>query len=217
LKDGRVDSVCRRTKPNAEGHMFAFPLGGREAHLLPSAYTVTLSLPLTNSRMRLHSAFNYGIHAYTIALRLLGPGIASARHLGQCTQHQIELCWHNGARAIINVGPARKYLPFYATVITDRRVTQLSFDARLIYKSLLEAILPFYCKRAPVPVSMEALIECELAAIAARVSWQHGNILVNLRDLRLDDPGYDGFAFAESYRLSKVQPQAKDVLAAIRV
>ena len=56
MKDGRVDSVCRRTKPNAEGHMFAFPLGGREAHLLPSAYTVTLSLPLTNSRMRLHSA-----------------------------------------------------------------------------------------------------------------------------------------------------------------
>jgi len=39
--------------------MFAFPRGGREAHLLPSAYTVTLSLPLTNSRMRLHSALKH--------------------------------------------------------------------------------------------------------------------------------------------------------------
>ena len=147
--------------------------------------------------------FNYGVHAYSAVQGLLGRGISWARHLSGDTQHQIEITWQSGARAILTVGAATKWLPFFATVITDRRVAHLSIDNRTLYRSMLEAVLPYLAGEASAPAPLGELLECEQAALAAQVSWQHGNIVSYLSDLRVDQPGYDGTAFAMAYRQAR--------------
>lgn len=149
--------------------------------------------------------FNYGIHAYATVQGLLGAGIMCVRHLSGTPMHQIEIKWKSGATGIITVGAVTKWLPFFATVVTDRRIAQISVNNRNLYRSMLEAVLPYLAGEAAPPVPMEELLECEMAALAARASWQAGGKTVYLTDLRLDDPGYDGAAFGEAYRLSKIK------------
>lgn len=150
--------------------------------------------------------FNYGIHGYSVAQGLLGQGIACVRHLSSGAQHQIELTWENGARAILTVGAATRWLPFFATVITDRRIAHLDFSNRVLYRGMLEAVLPYLAGEAAAPAPLEELLECERAALAARASWRRGNTAIYLHDLCLDDCGYDGAAFGAAYRLSKIKP-----------
>jgi hypothetical protein len=45
--------------------------------------------------------------------------------------------------------------------------------------------------------------------LAARQSWQQEGRRVFLSDLRLDDPGYDGAAFAAGYRLQRLAARKK--------
>jgi hypothetical protein len=57
----------------------------------------------------------------------------------------------------------------------------------------------------PMPVPADELLEPELAAIAARRSWQRNGERVLISDLRMDDDGYDGNAFARGYRRARLQ------------
>jgi hypothetical protein len=147
--------------------------------------------------------FNYGIHAYSLLHGLLGPGVESARHLGAHGQHHVELAWRDGRRAEVSVGETEGYLPFYATVATGSDVTHLEVDSSRLYRALLETALPYLAGDAPAPVPLEALIEPELAAIAARVSERGGGERVFLSEISEDDPGYDGNEFAARYRAQR--------------
>jgi hypothetical protein len=51
---------------------------------------------------------------------------------------------------------------------------------------------------------MDELLEPELAALAARVSWLNHSSEVFIDDLRSDDPGYDGTQFALSYHRARM-------------
>jgi len=51
---------------------------------------------------------------------------------------------------------------------------------------------------------MDQLLEPELTAMAARMSWLSGGGEVFLTDLRQDDPGYDGAQFAIEYRRARM-------------
>jgi len=150
--------------------------------------------------------FNYGIHAYSTAQGLLGSGICWVRHLAGTPQHQVEVAWKNGARAVLTIGTSTKWLPLWATVITDRRVVQLPFNFSQLYRCMLEVVLPYYAGVAPAPAPLTELLECEKAALAARESWQQNGARIYLADLKLNDPGYDGAAFGEAYRLDKLTP-----------
>jgi len=155
--------------------------------------------------------FNYGIHAYSMLLGLLGPGVESVRYLGSHGQKEIELVWADGKRAVLVVGAPSggRWLPFYATVVSDRAINHIVADASKLYRALLEALLPYYAGDKPAPLPFEALIQPELAALAARQSWQQEGRRVFLSDLRLDDPGYDGAAFAAGYRLQRLAARKK--------
>jgi len=50
---------------------------------------------------------------------------------------------------------------------------------------------------------MKALLEPELCALAAKVSWEEGNREVRLSELAGHSVSYDGPAFAEFYRKQK--------------
>lgn len=146
--------------------------------------------------------FNYGIHAYAMLSGILGPGIESVRHLGEGVQRRIEVNWTGGAKGFLVVGEAENWLPFYTTIVTGRTVTQYQADSGNLYKALLEAVLPYLAGEAEAPVPIDALVEPELCALAARQSWLNGDRPVRLDELTGED-GFDGGAFAEGYRKAK--------------
>jgi len=152
--------------------------------------------------------FNYGIHAYSMLLGLMGAGVESVRFLGSNGQRQMEVVWFDGKRGVLTVGKAEQWLPFYATVVTGRAIKHIVADNTKLYRALLEALLPYYAGEAEAPLPFDELIEAELVAMAARLSWQQER-RIYLTDLRLDDPGYDGAAFAASYRLQRLAAAKK--------
>jgi hypothetical protein len=148
--------------------------------------------------------FNYGIHAYSMLLEIMGSGVHSVQHLSQGVQRRIRVNWSDGRMGLLVVGTAAAWMPFYATVVTERSVAQYQADPGVLYRALLEAVLPYLAGETDQPpVPTEALLEPELCALAARKSWLEGDREVLLAELRENDGGYDGKAFAEGYRKAK--------------
>ena len=148
--------------------------------------------------------FNYGIHAYAIVSCLMGPGIQSAQYLGSSNQKQLMLQWADGRVVLMTIGKTA-WLPFSVTVVTDKNIRQLTGDTTRIYRSLLMAVLPYLTgKTDKAPLGVNEILEPELAAMAARVSWLNNGQKVFLTDLRSDDPGYDGDQFALEYRRARM-------------
>lgn len=153
--------------------------------------------------------FNYGIHAYSLLHGLMGPGVRSVRYLGDGGgQRQHELTWEDGRRGVVSVGKTAGYLPFYANLVTQKRVEFIRADNKKLYRALLETILPYLAGEAPAPLPIGQLIEVELAAIAAKLSYEQGGAAVALNEIPEDYAGYDGAAFAVSYKELKY-PSAK--------
>jgi len=148
--------------------------------------------------------FNYGIHAYALLSGLMGPGIRSVRYLGVSGQKQIMINFSDGRIGLLTIGK-QSWIPFHITAVTDKSAAQITTDNSIIYRSLLEALLPYLTgKEENPPIEMSELLEPELAAIAARISWQNNGAEVFLTDLRVDDPGYDGTQFAIEYRRARL-------------
>ena len=144
--------------------------------------------------------FNYGIHAYSLLSGLMGPGIRSVRYLGASGQKHLQVRWASGRIGYLSIGEGA-WLPFHLTAVTDRNVRQITCDPSLLYRALLEAVLPYLAgEEEEPPLPVEQLIEPELCALAARRSWMQGGAEIFLTDLDLDDPGYDGALFAREYR-----------------
>ncbi|MBN2307401.1 MAG: Gfo/Idh/MocA family oxidoreductase [Candidatus Hydrogenedentes bacterium] len=146
--------------------------------------------------------FNYGIHAYSMLSGLMGPGMASVRHLGDNVQQHFQVKWADGRSGFLNVGAAAKWLPFYATVATEQAVHHIP-GCQDLYRALLEAVLPYLAGEADAPLPMEQLLEPEWCALAARISRQEGGREVTLAEAKEADGGYDGAEFAEGYRKAK--------------
>jgi hypothetical protein len=147
--------------------------------------------------------FNYGIHAYSMLCGIMGPGAVSARFFGEGIQGRIEVAWPDGRCGLLVIGKAEAWLPFYATVVTGKTATQFTGGANL-YRALLTAVLPYLAGETDEPPTPVAdLLESELLALAARRSRNEGGGEVRLAELREDDEGYDGAAFAVEYRSKK--------------
>ena len=164
-----------------------------------------LALP-EGERGRVHTAFsavgvdefNYGIHGYAILACIMGPGISSVRYLGESNQRQIMIEWKDGRIGFLSTGKSC-WLSFTVTVITDKQIRFLASD-EAVYTPMLRNMMPYFTGKTDTPpVPPAELIEPELAAMAARVSWSRNGRKVYLTDLRHDDPGYDGTQFAREY------------------
>lgn len=150
--------------------------------------------------------FNYAIHAYSLLVALMGTEVESAKYLGGKGQRQIEVVWQDGRRGILTIGRPMggRWLPFYATLVSDRGITQMMAESGRLYRALLETLLPYYAGEAEAPMGIEDLLVPELLALTARQSWLNDGARRYLSDLSLDDPGYDGAAFGAEYRLSRL-------------
>lgn len=148
--------------------------------------------------------YNYGIHAYALAHVLMGEGAKSARYLGVSgSQIQVEATWGEGRRATIAVGQADAYLPFYATVVTERGVHHLQVNNRNLYRSYLSAVLPYFSGEIEAPYTLTRLLEVERIAVAAHVSRENHGVHVPLNDIPWNHRSYDGRAFEAEYRLAR--------------
>lgn len=153
--------------------------------------------------------FNYGIHAYAMLTALLGGGAASVRHLHHHVQDLIEVKWHDGRIGLLSIGAAAIWMPFYATIVTERAPHNIVIrDAGLLYSALLEAVLPYLAGETEnTPLSLEMWLQPELCALAARYSRLHEGQEIELAALpdllSADEDGYDGPLFAQGYRLAK--------------
>jgi len=144
--------------------------------------------------------FNYGIHAYSMLFGIMGPGAVSVRHLGKGVQRRVQVKWPDGRMGFVVVGEAEKWIPFYASITTEKSAHIFQADPTKLYRALLEVMLPYLAGETDKPpLSPEALVEPELCALAARQSWLNGDKEVRLEDVA-DDDGYDGAAFASAYR-----------------
>jgi len=148
--------------------------------------------------------FNYGIHGYALLCAFMGPGIQSVQHVDGRGQRRIQIHWDDGRLGILAVGTAAQWLPFHASVVTEKTVFQCQPDSGQLYRALLEAVLPYLSgARETPPMPLRALMEPEWCALAARKSWMENNRRVTLEELAGDADGYDGAAFAESYRKAR--------------
>lgn len=149
--------------------------------------------------------FNYGIHAYALLASVFGKGVQAARFVGASNQKQIVLKWQGGKIGIITVG-RNEWLPFHITVTTDKKVFQFLIDIDQIYRSMLHKVMPYFTgMTAEAPLGMDAILEPELAALAAKQSWLNNGAEVFLDDLGLDSPSYDGTQFALEYRRARLE------------
>ena len=95
------------------------------------------------------------------------------------------------------------------TVVTDRKVVQMNAE-ELVYNAMIREVMPYFTGKTDTPpVPLNELIEPELAAMAARVSWMNGGKEVYLTDLCLDDRGFDGNQFAAEYRRTRIEAAKK--------
>jgi hypothetical protein len=134
----------------------------------------------------------------------MGPGIQSVKHLGGGPQRRIQVTWADGRMGFLVIGKTAAWLPFYATVTTERSATQFQPDIHKLYRALLESCLPYLAGNTDQPpVHIDHLIEAELAAVAALKSWTDGDVEVHLASLREVDNHYDGPTFAAEYRQLK--------------
>ncbi len=151
--------------------------------------------------------FYYGVHAYSMAVGLLGGGIDRARHLGvsQHGQHHVEIEWQDGRQAILLMGGGN-WLPFHASVIYKDTVKQFEANNDTISKVFLECLMPYLSRETDeLPFSADALIEPELAAIAANVSLHNAGAWVPIADLDEKTAGYDGGEFCQKYRIEALE------------
>ncbi len=149
--------------------------------------------------------FNYGIHAYSFLCEIMGEGAASVRHLHRGAQRTLEVRWDDGRLGLVTIGAVEKWLPFHATVITEKSVQQFQPDPLRLYEAFLERVLPYLAGESDeAPLTPSALVEAERLALAAKTSWEEGNREVSLQEIReRNAEGYDGPAFARQYRAAR--------------
>ena len=105
---------------------------------------------------------------------------------------------------MIAIGATGEWLPFYANVVTSSTVRQFDVSVAGIYRALMEAFLPYLAGAgSALPIPMRSLIEPELCALAAKVSWEEGDREVSLAELGAREVSYDGRVFAAAYRRQK--------------
>ncbi len=148
--------------------------------------------------------FNYGVHGYAILCAALGPGVVWAQYVAESNQKQIVLGWEDGRIGLLTVGKT-VWLPFHATLTTEKKVFQVSVDGTKIYRGMLEKVMPYFTRMTDTPpLGINELPEPELAALAARESWRNGGKKIYIADLHDSTDGFDGVQFAREYRRARM-------------
>jgi hypothetical protein len=145
--------------------------------------------------------YNYGVHAYSLLSALMGPGAESVQFVQEEGQSRALIHWKDCRMAMVSIGETAEWIPFYATVVTERGVSHIQPDSTGLYRALLETVLPYLAgETEQPPMPMIQLIEPELCAIGAAISRARQGETIALKDITEEDTGYNGAAFAKAYK-----------------
>ena len=145
--------------------------------------------------------FNYGIHAYALLAAILGSDAKEVQFLSEHDQRRLRLVWSQGCEGVLVIGAARKWQPFHASIVTDLGVDQFIADPSRLYRTFLQAVLPFLAgqtEKPPCPV--ESWLMPERWALAALASEQAGGTIIPVTGSAAEAVQYDGRKFAGQYR-----------------
>lgn len=134
---------------------------------------------------------------------LIGPGATAVRHLGKNSGggELFQVIYQNGILVTYQVGGEAWY-PFVLTVTTSKKVTYIQPDTEKLYRALLERVLDALGGKDGI-ASVTELTEAIKVCLAGRISRQRGGITIQLTDIPIDDPGYDGASFVRSYAMQR--------------
>ncbi len=134
-------------------------------------------------------------------LNLLGDLEIYATFLGGQETDFYLIEYKGGERVLLQLKcPAHH---FFLAVTTAKGITPIRLNAENLYEALLSKVIPFFRGEAEYPVPVAWSIETIRTTLACRQTRLTGRKFY-LRELRLDDPGFDGTAFAKEYRNSKM-------------
>jgi predicted dehydrogenase len=157
-----------------------------------TAFVVTYGHPL-----------DYGIHAYALVHGLFGPGIEAARAL-DLQARRVELRWSDGRTALVAVPPSGDAYGFFATIAGPTGVHHLDAGGSDLYSRFIDVTLEHLTASDGGTLSLNELVEPDLAAVAGLASAHHDGRWIGLHDdARIDSVSYDGAAFAAEYRKTR--------------
>jgi len=148
-----------------------------------------------------NDSFNYCIHGIEMFQGLLGTGVQSVEYLGGYTSDLFHINYKNGIQVILQLKSPTHH--FYMTITTTKGIYTISIDSSKIYRPLLENVIAYFKDGIPFPFSLSELLESIKVALACRHSKRY-RARIFLEDLHLNEPGFDGNAFARGYRLLKL-------------
>jgi hypothetical protein len=144
--------------------------------------------------------FFYGIHLAAGACALLGSGIRRVRSSNDGRIFVTTISWTNGRQAVLTSGE-HPPMKTHFTVMSEKTVSQFIMSGKNLYRSFLEKSLDYLAgKSAEPPIPLAALIEPEMAILAAKLSRQEGDRWVDLSEMRDARVSFDGTAFSKLYR-----------------
>ncbi|MBI4551636.1 MAG: Gfo/Idh/MocA family oxidoreductase [Candidatus Latescibacteria bacterium] len=143
--------------------------------------------------------FSYGIHTVELFQGFFGPGVRSVRALGAHSGGELfQATYQDGPIVTYQLhAPASEWF-FCAS--TSQGTKSLTVDNSKLYDALIEWFHAMLTERTlpnPLDDSLES-IKVQLAALKARQT----GLTVYLDDLAYDE-GFDGAAYAASYRIQK--------------
>ncbi len=141
--------------------------------------------------------FNYGIHVIEALAAFVPTGAHSVRCIFNEGTELYHLKYKNGVNAVYHLCSGI-WRPLTMVVTTNKGSFVLSPATDKIYEAMLTRIFDFIKNKSSI-AGINELTESIKIALAARNSREQGDIEIKLEDLRLDDSGYDGFAFEACY------------------
>jgi len=148
--------------------------------------------------------FNYGIHIMEGIHGFLGSGVYSVKFIdstsvGGNLVEQYFVRWSNG-KSVIYQTQTPEWQPFAITITTTKNIYSFQIDMTKIYKSLLDRICDFI-EKGKTMAKITDLTETIKIYLAGKKSKENGGKEVKLAELRMNDPGFDGYAFEKEYAL----------------
>lgn len=150
-----------------------------------------------------NNEFDYACHIVEAIGGVMGPGAVSNTFLGAAeapsgrVEHYMAR-WADGRTGLYSIALG-VYQPFEVSITTTKTTHHFRVDNGRIYGALMDRVLDTLETGRRRVASVPELTESIRILLAGRLSRQSGGGEVRLSDIPLDDPGYDGAAFAESY------------------
>jgi hypothetical protein len=147
--------------------------------------------------------FNYGIHVVEGIGALAGKTARSVKYIGRGQMQDkmsesFYIDFGDGVNALFNTFMG-SWQPFAYTIMTTKSTYQFTVDTSKLYAALLDEIIRFLEGKPHRIAPMDALLDSVKIMLAGRLSREQNGAIIQIDEIPIDDPGYDGEMFYRGY------------------